>query len=151
MKLTKKGEYSLKALLALTSTYGQKPLHLHEISSQENIPYKFLEQIMILLRRSGLVTSVKGKNGGYVLSKQPSQTTLGEIIRAIEGPLAPIGTAAEIREKMDKDERHAGLYSVLLDVRNAVSKILDQKTLADVYEKTLEASLAKSHYQMYYI
>lgn len=151
MKLTKRGEYGLRALLALALVYGQKTLSLREISEQEKLPAKFLEQIMMVLRRNDLVESVKGKQGGYSLSRPPEEITIGEIVRAVDGPLAPVGSAAEIQRRILQDECHPGLYSVLLDVRNAISEILDHKSLADICAKSLEIAQAKPKRQMYYI
>ena len=151
MKLTKKGEYGLKALLALASVYGQRTLSLREISAQERLPVKFLEQIMMVFKRNRFVESVKGKHGGYSLSRPPSEITLGEVVRAVDGPLSPIATAEEIRNRIQKDERNPGLYAALFDVRNAISEILDRKSLADIRTKSLELLSAKSTRQMYYI
>lgn len=151
MKITKKGEYALRALLALAYAHGERTLNLREIAKHEKIPYKFLEQIMILLKRTKFVESVKGKFGGYSLARDPKEITLGQIIRAVEGPLAPIGTAVELRRKIQSEEKHPGLFVTLLEVRDAIADILDQKTLAQVCEKSLELSGSKSPYQMYYI
>ncbi len=151
MKLTKKGEYGLKALLALTFVYEDRTLNLREISKLEKIPYKFLEQIMMLLKKTGFVQSVKGKYGGYSLSRSPKKITLGEIIRAVEGPLSPIGTVEEIKKRIRSEEQHPGLYDALLETRNSIADILDKKTLADVCQKSLELTGSKSVYQMYYI
>jgi len=151
MKLTKRGEYGLKTLLALALVYGQRTLSLREISVQERLPVKFLEQIMMILRRSGFVESVKGKHGGYFLSRPPEKITVGEIVRSVDGPLAPIATAHEIQRRIQKDERHPGLYSTLLDVRNAISEILDHKSLADICTRSLEITRSKPARQMYYI
>ena len=151
MKVTKKGEYALKALLALSFFYGERTLNLREIAKQEKIPYKFLEQIMLLLRKAGFIQSVQGKYGGYLLSRSPKNITLGEIIRSVEGPLSPIGTAAEIKKQIQSEGQHPGLYYTFLDVRNAIAEILDKKTLADVCDKSLELTGSKSPYQMYYI
>jgi Rrf2 family protein len=151
MKLTKRGEYGLRALLALALFYGQKTLSLREISLQEKLPVKFLEQIMMTLKRSGFVESVKGKHGGYSLARRPEEITAGEVIRAVDGPLAPVITASEIEKRIRREDRHTGLYSVLLDVRNAISEILDHKSLADICTRSLELSRFKSTRQMYYI
>ena len=151
MKITKKGEYALRALLALANVHGRKTLSLREVSKHEHISYKFLEQIMTMLKRAGFVRSAKGKFGGYSLSRSPKQITLAEVIRAIEGPLSPFETASEIKRRIQTDDRHPGFYSILLDVRNAISEILDQTTLADVCEKSAEIAGSKSPYQMYYI
>lgn len=151
MKITKRGEYALKALLALTFAYGERTLSLRTISKSESLPVKFLEQIMMVLRQNGFVQSVKGKQGGYSLSRPPEKITLGEIIRAVEGPIAPIGTAAEIEKKIQICDRDAGLYSCLLDIRNAIAEVVDKKTLADVREKSLELARSEFSHQMYYI
>ena len=151
MKLTKRGEYGLKVLLALAGVYGRKTLSLREISVQEKLPVKFLEQIMMILKRNGFVESVKGKHGGYSLSRSPESIMAGEIIRAVDGPLAPIATAEEIEKRIQKDERHPGLYAALLDVRNAISELLDHKSLADICTKSQELVRSKPTRQMYYI
>jgi Rrf2 family protein len=151
MKITKRGEYGLRALLALACVSGQKTLSLREISIQEKLPVKFLEQIMMILKRSNFVESVKGKHGGYSLSRPPEEITVGEIIRAIDGPLAPVANAAEIEKRIHREDRHAGLYSTFLDVRNAISEILDHKSLADICAKSLELARSKPEKQMYYI
>ena len=151
MKITKRGEYGLRALLALAAVSGQRTLSLRQISAQERLPVKFLEQIMMVLKRSGFVESVKGKHGGYSLSRSPAEITVGEVIRAVDGPLAPMATAAEIAKRIQKEDRNSGLYSILLDVRNAISEILDHKSLADICTKSLELARSKPKRQMYYI
>ena len=118
---------------------------------QEKLPAKFLEQIMTVLKRSGFVESVKGKNGGYALARPAAQILVGDIIRAIDGPLAPMATAKEIEKRIEKEERHAGLYQAMLDVRNAISAVLDHMSLADVCEKSLELAHSKRARPMYYI
>lgn len=151
MKITKRGEYALRALLALALVYDQRTLSLRELSEKERLPVKFLEQIMMVLKRAGLVESVKGKHGGYSLSRPPAAITLGQVIRTADGPLSPIATAEEIQKRIRLNERHVGLYCALLDVRNAISEILDKKTLADVCAKSLELAREKSSRPMYYI
>ena len=150
MKITKKGEYALEALLDLACFYGEKTLTLRELSVKNRIPYKFLEQIMMVLKRHGFVDSIKGKFGGYTLARSPKTITLGEIIRAVEGSLSPLATTPEIKKRA-KQDKHPGLYVTFLEVRNAIADILDQNTLADVCDKSLELSGSKSSYQMYYI
>ncbi len=151
MKITKRGEYALRTLLALAFVYGQKTLSLREISQRERLPVKFLEQIMMVLKRSNFVLSTKGKHGGYSLSRAPQEIMVGEIIRVVDGPLAPIGNFKEMNRAIQKDERHPGLYSVLLDVRNAISEILDHKSLADVCSRSQELCRSQGDRQMYYI
>ena len=152
MKITKKGEYALRSLLALASIYeSERAVAVRGIAEEEKLPIKFLEQIMMVLKQAGLVRSSKGKGGGYTLSRHPREITLGEIIRTVDGPLAPISTASEIQKKIRKNDRDAGLYVTLLEVRNAICEILDKKTLADVLEKSFELAWSEPANQMYYI
>lgn len=151
MKITKRGEYALRTLLALCFVYGQKTLSLREISIHEKLPVKFLEQIMMVLRRNNFVQSTKGKHGGYALARPPQEITLGEVIRAVDGPLAPLASAKEIERKIQQEGHHPGLYSILLDVRNAISDILDHKSLADICTRSRELCHSTGERQMYYI
>ena len=150
MKITKKGEYALRALLDLAYFYNQKTLNLRAISEHNKIPYKFLEQIMMTLKHANFVESVKGKMGGYSLKKSPDEITVGEVIRAVEGPLSPVANAHEIKKRVES-EIHSGLYFTFLEVRNAISDVLDKKTLADVCEKSSELNSSKFAIPMYYI
>ena len=150
MKITRKGEYALEALLDLAFLYGEKTLTLRELSVKNRIPYKFLEQIMMVLKRNGFVESIKGKFGGYTLARSPKSISVGEVVRAIDGSLSPLATTPEIKKRA-KQDNHPGLYVTFLEARDAVAEILDQRSLADVCEKSLELGGSKSTYQMYYI
>lgn len=155
MKLSKRGEYAIRALQALTYAYKSNSIYsiqLKLISERENIPFKFLEQIMSVLKNGGLVKSQKGKHGGYVLARSPEQINLGEVIRLMDGPLAPAGNAEEIRGLIERGERNAGIFSILLEVRNAIAGILDKTTLEDVYQRSEQLWRdRKSQHAMYYI
>lgn len=154
MRLSKKGEYAIKALEALTLAHKSglnHSLHLRDIATSEGIPIKFLEHIMVALKRGGLIRSQKGKGGGYVLSRSPKEITLGEVIRLIDGPLSPIANAEEIKEMIRKGDRDSGLYSFLLEVRNAISDILDTATFEDLYVKNMELCRTKPQCAMYSI
>lgn len=137
MKLSKKGEYGVRAVCHLAEHWGEGVIHSRQIAEKESIPPKFLESILLQLKRAGLVKSRRGVEGGYRLSRGPDQVMLGEVIRVLDGPLAPLGSADELRELMEREERQAGFYSVLLDVRNAASAILDRTSLAEVVERNL--------------
>ena len=138
MKLSRKGEYALRALicLGLGEAYGRKQLRVAEISSSDNIPEKFLEQIMNDLRDGGFVEGLRGRNGGYRLSRPAEMISLGQIIRHIEGPLAPIACASHTAYERCScpDEANCGLRMLMLDVRNAISDILDRHTLSSVVQ-----------------
>ncbi|MBI4398107.1 MAG: Rrf2 family transcriptional regulator [Candidatus Omnitrophica bacterium] len=151
MKISHRGEYALKCLMALSFNYGKGVVQLRSISEKEGIPYKFLEQIMIALKQGGLVKSQKGKLGGYQLSRSPEEISLGEVIRLIDGPLAPLGNESELKKLVKERGRHSGLYAVLLDVRNACSAILDKQSLRDICVKTIELQEKGTEAYMYFI
>lgn len=141
MKLSKKGEYALRSLINLGIAVEVKRslVQVSELADNEQLPVKFLEQIMQALKEAGLVSSVRGKFGGYRLAKPAREITIGQVVRLIDGPLAPIGCVSQSAyEKCTcPDEAHCGLRILMLDVRNAIAGILDRYTLADVVEVTL--------------
>lgn len=141
MKLSKKGEYALRALidLGIAVEVGRSLVQVTELAASEQIPVKFLEQIMQLLREEGWVESQRGKFGGYRLAQPLGKITIGQVVRLIDGPLAPIGCVSQTAyEKCScPDETHCGLRMLMLDVRNAITNILDRYSLADVVEVTL--------------
>lgn len=141
MKLSKKGEYALRSLISLgiAAEVGRKLVQVSELADNEQLPVKFLEHIMQSLKEEGLVTSVRGKFGGYRLAKPAREITIGQVVRHIDGPLAPIGCVSQTAYTpcTCPDETHCGLRMLMLDVRNAIANILDRYTLADVVEVTL--------------
>jgi Rrf2 family protein len=138
MKVSKRGEYGMRALCHLAERHGASLVHIRTIAAEEKIPAKFLEGILLELKRAGFVISRRGNEGGYALSRPPEEIVLGEVIRVLDGPLAPLASASELRTLMDRNPRQVGFYAVLMDVRNAVSSILDQTSLADVLERNHE-------------
>ena len=128
----------MRALCHLAERWGDGLVQIRNIAVEEEIPAKFLGTILLQLKRSGFVTSRRGNEGGYALSKPPQEITLGEVLRVLDGPLAPLASAAELRELMERNPRQVGFYSVLIDVRDAVSRILDVTSLADVLERNRE-------------
>src|SRR5712692_6204633 len=132
MKISRKGLYALEAMINLARHYQERPTKIHEVADAEVIPEKFLEAILAELKRARLVEGLRGANGGYRLRRPPSEIFLGEIIRTIDGPLAPLGDAESLRQLVKRDKKHSALYQVLLDVRNAASGILDHTSLADL-------------------
>jgi len=141
MKLSKKGEYALRSLinLGLAAEVKRDLVQVSELAESDQLPVKFLEQIMQALKEAGLVSSMRGKFGGYRLAKPAREITIGQVVRLIDGPLAPIGCVSQSAyEKCTcPDEAHCGLRMLMLDVRNAIAGILDRYTLADVVEITL--------------
>ncbi len=141
MKLSKKGEYALRALidLGIAAEVGRSLVQVAELASNEQLPIKFLEQIMQLLKEEGFIESRRGKFGGYRLARPAARIAVGQVVRLIDGPLAPINCVSQTAyEKCScPDEAHCGLRMLMLDVRNAITNILDRYSLADVVEVTL--------------
>lgn len=141
MKLTKKAEYGLRAIinLGIAQELGRNRVSVADLAFADNLPMKFLEQILITLREAGYVETQRGKNGGYFLSKDPKTVKMGDLVRLLDGPLAPIACASQTAYEPCScaDEDHCGLRMIMIDVRNAISGILDRYTLADVVEVTL--------------
>jgi Rrf2 family protein len=141
MKLSKRGEYALRTLINLgIAAEVKRPLvRVTELATAEKLPVKFLEQIMQAMKEAGLVESERGKFGGYRLARPTNKIFIGEVVRLIDGPLAPIGCVSHTAyEKCScPDETHCGLRMLMLDVRNAIAGILDRYSLADVVEVTL--------------
>jgi len=141
-QLSKRTQYSLRALYALTRKFGEGPVLITNLAQEETIPKKFLEQILVSLKSAGFVSSKKGKGGGYVLAQPPEKITIGSVIRVIEGPLAPLPCASETRfRKCDEcvDIQTCGTRIVMRQVRDAMAAILDETTLAMVCKKVEEA------------
>jgi Rrf2 family protein len=136
MKLSKKSEYGLRALLELTLAHGTTTLQRHDIAARQHIPVEFLEQILLALKRAGLLSSRRGMKGGYTLIKQPKDITLGQVIRILDGPLAPIGCVSKTAYQKCSDCPYANkaecpVQHVMGTVRDAIAGILDNYTLAD--------------------
>jgi Rrf2 family protein len=141
VKLSKRGEYALRALIdfGLAQSMGKPLLQVNELATKEDLPVKFLEQILMQLKAAGYLESRRGKHGGYLLARRPEDIQIGQVVRLIDGPLAPIRCVSQVAYERCTcpDEEHCGLRMVMLDVRNAISNILDRFSLADVVEVTL--------------
>ena len=141
MKLTKRGEYALRALIdfGIAHELGRPLMTVGELVEKERLPVKFLEQILSQLRQGGYISTKRGKKGGYFLAKPPNEIRFGQVIRLIDGPLAPIGCVSQMAYERCTcpDEDHCGLRMLMMDVRNAIARILDRYVLADVVEITL--------------
>src|SRR5215472_3480681 len=132
MKISQKGLYALQAMMMLARHHHQGAIKIRDIAYEEVLPEKFLELILLELKNARMVESVRGAHGGYQLRREPSDIALSEIIRLIDGPLAPFGDADQLRDLIDRDFDHRALYQVFLDVRDAAARILDNTTLADL-------------------
>jgi Rrf2 family transcriptional regulator, cysteine metabolism repressor len=135
VKLSKKSEYGLRALIELTQNYGV-PITRQQIGERQNVPVLFLEHILLRLKHAGLVASTRGVQGGYTLIKPPSKVTLGSVIRILDGPLAPIACVSKTAYQKCLDcpyatKAYCPLQHVMSGVRNAIAEILDNYSLED--------------------
>lgn len=141
MKLSKRGEYALRTLidLGIAAELGWPLLQASQLAAKERMPIKFLEQIFTQLKTAGYVKSKRGKLGGYSLAKRMDKIRFGAVIRLVDGPLAPIKCVSQTAYERCTcpDEIHCGLRMLMLDVRNAIARILDRYTLADIVAITL--------------
>jgi Rrf2 family protein len=144
MKISQKGLYSLQALMMLARHYNQGAIRIRDVAYEENLPEKFLELILLELKNARIVESVRGAKGGYRLRRPPAEIRLSEIIRLIDGPLAPFADAELLRSLIDRDLEHRNLYQVFLDVRDSAAKILDNTTLADLIQPPPAGSRRRS-------
>lgn len=132
MKLSRKGEYACLALLHLSEAYGQKLVTIAEISDSKRIPKKYLEQILLQLKGAGYVKSIRGANGGYKIAKSPDTISLAEIVRLIDGPIAPVESASVFFYESTPVEQNEKLLGVLKEVRQMVSDKLESTMFSDL-------------------
>lgn len=135
MKISNRGLYALKALVHLAESWERGLVKIHAIAEEEAIPEKFLEGILVLLKNARLVTSQRGREGGYRLRRAPAEILVGEVVRIVDGPLAPFADAVELAHRVRTEPRHAGLFDLFLEVRNSAAAILDHTSLADLVER----------------
>ncbi|MBI3802676.1 MAG: Rrf2 family transcriptional regulator [Nitrospirae bacterium] len=143
--LSKKAKYALQALTLLTKEYGRGPILISELAEKEGIPKKFLELILLTLKNKGILQSKKGKGGGYFLGRPPDNITLGEVIRILDGPLAPLPCVSQTAyRRCDEcqDEINCGIRLVMKEVRDETARILDGTSLADLL-KNVEMQTAR--------
>jgi Rrf2 family protein len=146
MKVSQKGLYALQAMMMLARNHRQGAIKIRDIAYEEGLPEKFLELILLELKNARMVESVRGAKGGYQLRREPAEIALSDIIRLIDGPLAPFGDAEQLRDLIDRDLPHRALYQAFLDVRDAAARILDNTTLADlIVDQNLPAGRHAKH------
>ncbi|MFH1679274.1 MAG: Rrf2 family transcriptional regulator [Candidatus Eisenbacteria bacterium] len=141
MKLSSKGIYALRVLPHLAEAYGKKPLSVTYLASSEGLPAKYLEQILATLKKQGVLVSERGKQGGYALRRPPEEITLGDVIRAVDGPLAPIACASRTAPHTDPDCPYhfetCWLRQLMLRVRDNICAVLDRENLAGITEEAV--------------
>jgi len=132
MKLSKKSEYALLALIDLTEHCTQDLVKITDISQRKSIPKKFLEQILLLLKNGGYVKSRRGTEGGYKLNRKPETISLAEIIRFFDGALAPVESASKYFYESTPIEKNQKLLNVFKDIRDFIAQKMEQTTLRDL-------------------
>ena len=133
LKISQKGLYALQAMMTLARRYEQGAIKIRDIAASD-LPEKFLELILLELKNARIVDSVRGARRGYQLRRAPSEIPLSDIIRLVDGPLAPMGDAEQLRSMIAQDADHRALYEVFLAVRDAAAKILEHTTVADLID-----------------
>jgi len=137
MRLSTKGEYASRAMLELSLHYKKGQLHIRDISQAQDIPERFLEQILLMLKRAGYLRSKKGQKGGYYLAKPPSEISVAEIIRVMDGPLAPIDCVSVTAHEVCARERFCSLRLLWKEVRDSIAQILEKTTFEDLVRRTV--------------
>ena len=132
--LSKKSQYALKALSYLVEKQNEGPILISEIAERKKIPLKFLENILLELKKAAILDSKKGKGGGYFFSVNPKDISLAKIIRLVNGPIAMIPCVSiNFHEQcLNCNQQHCGLHDVLIEVRDSSLAILEKKTLLDI-------------------
>ena len=133
MKLSTRSRYGLRALFFLARERSSAPVALRTVARANNIPAKYLEHVFTRLRRAGIIEALPGKNGGYRLARPAVRITLGEVIRTLDGTVAPVSCVSRIayRTCTCPDERSCSLRVAMEDVRDAITQVIDRRSIAD--------------------
>lgn len=132
MRLSTKGHYGLKAMFDLAQHFGSDPIPLKSVAERQNLPEYYLEQLIAVLRKAGLVKSVRGAQGGYILARKPGEIKVGDIIRALEGPIAPVECVNEFTPTECDNADYCITRSVWARVRDSIIEVLDSISLDDM-------------------
>ena len=133
MKVSTRGEYGVRAMVALAKKYGDGPMSIAAVARESSVPYAYLEQLIVPLRRAGLVESKRGAQGGYTLTRAPEEMTVGEVYRVMEGPVAPMDCVSEdMADQTCPLIENCETRPVWLKVRDSIGSTIDSITLADL-------------------
>ena len=146
MKLSTKGQYGLRALLDMALFQSEGPVTLNNIAERQSISEGYLEQLMMPLKRAGIVKSIRGAQGGYLLTKDPKNITVGEIIRVLEGPIAPVACVDEDNPEECERASFCATRMVWAKVRDSISGVLDSFTLEDLVQESKKHGDAENMY-----
>lgn len=133
MKLSRKSDYALRALMSLVEHYGKGPVSVRELAERNDISRKFLENILLEMKGQGWVRSLPGRDGGFVLACPPSEITMGQVVRYFDGILAPIACVSTSHFEHCSQESSCRFRRVLLDIRNYIARMMDTATLSSVF------------------
>lgn len=139
MRLSTKGRYGLKAMFELALHYGEGPIPLNNIAESQNISEHYLEQLIAVLRKEGLVNSVRGSQGGYMLSKSPDSITVGQVIRTLEGEIAPSECVIDETVNCER-EKNCVTKTVWLRIRDSINNVIDSITLQDMVNDSIKST-----------
>ncbi len=152
--LSKKSKYALRALMALAQKGDAKPVLIAALANEEGIPKKFLELILLELKNKGILQSKKGKGGGYFMGRKPEEITLSEVVRLLDGPLAPLPCASQTAfRKCDEcvDENTCGIRAVMKEVRDSTASFMDRETIASLLQRIKDLQGKKNQVLVYTI
>jgi len=150
VKLSTRGEYGLRAMFDLAQHYGEGPIPIKSVAERQDISEHYLEQLIAVLRKAGLVKSVRGAQGGYILSRDPEEITVGDIIRVLEGPIAPVDCLNAGEGEGCERAETCVTRDIWEKVRDSISDVLDSFTLADMVARASKMQQDDKYY-MYYI
>ncbi|MBP7330972.1 MAG: Rrf2 family transcriptional regulator [Firmicutes bacterium] len=140
MRLSTRGHYGLKAMFDLANNYGSGPISLKTVAERQNLSDHYLEQLIAMLRKAGLVKSMRGAKGGYFLAREPSEIRVGDVIRALEGPIAPVHCVSETDPGNCNEADYCITRTVWARVRDGIARVLDSITLADLCREADETN-----------
>lgn len=140
MKLSTRGRYGLRAMIDMAQNQDKSPMATRTIAAREGLSERYLEQLMVPLKRAGLVKSVRGSQGGYILARDPRDITAGDVIRVLEGPIAPVDCVSEASPEACTRSDYCVTRTLWTKVRDSIAEVLDSYTLADLAEESRRAS-----------
>lgn len=150
LKISTKGHYGVQAMFDLAQHYGQGPISLKSIAGRQDLSEHYLEQLIAVLRKAGLVKSVRGAQGGYILAREPADIKVGDIIRVLEGPIAPVECVNQEDPEQCLKAEFCITKNVWEKVKNSIEEVLDTISLADMCKDAEKAKMSRNFY-MYYI
>jgi Rrf2 family cysteine metabolism transcriptional repressor len=143
MNISTRARYGLRAVLDMAVNYGDKPVTLSAIAARQQLSEGYLEQLMAPMKKAGIIDSTRGAQGGYYLSREPKAIKIGEVFRALEGPLALVACISEKEKGQCKHRDNCGSVFIWSEIQSAISDVLDRYTIADLMCKEYETDQTK--------